>query len=445
MQIRSILAGLCTLSACAVARAPDSETNDALVLAQQAAPPSSPGLTTEPADDAALGVFDAREIKTYALTLAPEDLAKLDAQPAAEKYVRATLAVDGESLPVAVRYKGSVGAFMAPCTAGGFSRGPKTGKCSFKIAFDEYDPDARFHGLKKLNLHSMNNDPSLLLERLSYGLFREMGVAASRAMHVRVTVNGKLEGLFLAVEEIDGRFTRARFPEDGKGNVYKEVWPMHADARRYQTALETNKAAGKVDKMVAFKRAIDADPASAVATYLDRDYMLRYLAVDRVIMNDDGPFHLYCFGPVFYNHNFYWYEQEKADRMWLLPWDIDHALGTGPETLITPAWWQPTTDCSCRAGRGGLPNLPGACEPLIKVFGTWKADYDAAVDTLLRGPFSQAEVDAKLSAWSAQIAPHVRDASALPGGATEAAWRSGIDRLRAEIDSLRRNRGYKYP
>ncbi|MET0340103.1 MAG: hypothetical protein ABW252_03840, partial [Polyangiales bacterium] len=39
--------------------------------------------------------------------------------------------------------------------------------------------------------------------------------------------------------------------------------------------------------------------------------MLRYLAVDRVIMNDDGPVHLYCVpflpGPIV-NHNYLWYE-----------------------------------------------------------------------------------------------------------------------------------------
>ena len=199
--------------------------------------------------------------------------------------------------------------------------------------------------------------------------------------------------------------------------------------------------------MVAFKRALDADPVAAVATFLDRDYVLRYLAVDRVLMNDDGPFHLYCFGPAsYYNHNFYWYESENRDRFWLLPWDVDHAGGLAPETLISPPWWQPTADCSCRsAGPRGLPNLPGACDPLIKVFGSWKADYDATVDGFLRGPFSQARVDAQIAAWSAQMAPHVRDAASLPGGTSEAAWRAGIDRLRAELDRLRTNRGFKYP
>ena len=235
MQLRNVLVGLCMVSGCAFERAPQADPAPTHVLAQEAAAATSPGLVAEPSDEAASTVFDAREIKTYALTIAPDDLAKLDAQPAAEQYVRASLQVGTETVTVAVRYKGSVGAFMPPCpdTRVPFgARGPKTGKCSLKLAFDEYDPAARFHGLKKLNLHAINSDASLLLQRLAYGLFREMGVAAPRATHVRVTVNGKLEGLFVAVEEIDGRFTRSRFPEDGKGNVYKEVWPLHTDAQR---------------------------------------------------------------------------------------------------------------------------------------------------------------------------------------------------------------------
>jgi spore coat protein CotH len=128
----------------------------------------------------------------------------------------ALAAIAARSDSETVRYKGSVGGFLAPCTAAGSvgaRPGPKTGKCSMKIDFDRVDPDARFYGLKKLNFHSMDRDPSMLRDRLGYSLFREFGVAAPRAMHARVLINGKLEGLHVVVEQIDGRFTDSRFSE----------------------------------------------------------------------------------------------------------------------------------------------------------------------------------------------------------------------------------------
>lgn len=123
MQLRTVLTGLLVCSACAADRAPEHDDVSSAPLAQQVAAPTSEGVAAQPDDDeAARAVFDAREVKTYALSIAPEDLAKLDAQPA----VPASLQVGSETRKVAVRYKGSVGAFMPPCTSGGFGRGPTT-------------------------------------------------------------------------------------------------------------------------------------------------------------------------------------------------------------------------------------------------------------------------------------------------------------------------------
>jgi hypothetical protein len=134
----------------------------------------------------------------------------------------------------------------------------------------------------------MNNDPSMLRDRLAYSLFREMGIAAPRAMHARVNINGKLEGLFVAVEQVDGRFTRSRFGEGGKGNLYKEIWPMHDSADSYRAALETNEDSNpRLDPIVAFAAATKQGSA-AVENYIDRAYVARYLAADRVMANDDG-------------------------------------------------------------------------------------------------------------------------------------------------------------
>ncbi len=187
--------------------------------------PDAPGrITPEPNDEAA-PIFDQAALRTFDIRISPANLATLDADPDAEEYVEGSLIFDGvEHGPVGVRYKGHIGAF-AKCVQGSrdndlfdISGRKVCPKLNFKIKFNHYDKERRFFGLKKLQLHAMNVDPSLMRERLGYWLFRQMGVPAPRAVHVRVLVNGELAGLFVNVEQIDGRFTRSRFA-DGKGNL----------------------------------------------------------------------------------------------------------------------------------------------------------------------------------------------------------------------------------
>jgi spore coat protein H len=415
-------------------------------------PGGEPGeIIAEPTDEAS-ALFSGDTVKNYELTIAPEDLATLDSMPSAEAYVPASVTIDGEHVDnVGVRYKGSAGAFIRPCTASitpGRSTGPKVGKCSMKLAFDYVDDAARFHGVKKLNLHSMGRDLTYMREQLGYAMYREMGVASPRTAYVRLVINGKLEGLFLAVEQIDGRFTRSRFSEGGEGNLYKEVWPVYDDPVVYRNALESNKGdTTNVDKMLAFAQTLKTMPKASTA-WVDRDYTLRYIAVDRVLRNDDGVFHFYCGGSgnnpgPFGNHNYYWYEAEHAGRMWLIPWDLDVSLANEPRTFIDFEWSAQTT-CMCHIAIG-FPQRAPSCDPLVAQFAMWRDDYDSMVDTFLSGPFAQDAVDAKLDAWSKQIAPFVDEAAGLGGAPDGVQWDDELLQLRYVLQGVRDNRGFPYP
>jgi spore coat protein H len=402
----------------------------------------------EPLDDAS-AVFDPEVVRVYDITIDPTDLALADANPAAEMYVPGSIAVDGQSIgPIGFRYKGSVGAFLAPCTATttvGSPTGAKTGKCSIKIAFDHVDPEARHLGLKKLNFHAMNQDRSMLRERLAYGLYREMGIPAPRAMHARVNINGEPEGLFIAVEQIDGRFTRSRFTDGGDGNLFKEVWPMHDLPESYRPALETNEDSNPpLDGIAAFAAAAKQG-SDAVERWVDRAYVARFLAADRVMANDDGSAHWWCLaigqgnnpGGIG-NHNYYWYEDELAGRFWLVPWDMDSSLGATSYVHIQPEW-RTSAACTCS---GNPPQRPTSCDPLFATWAQWTTDYENAVDEFLRGPFEASRVEQKLASWSAQIQPHVAAAAGTNGAPTESSWQQALALLRLSIESLRLNRGW---
>lgn len=408
------------------------------------APLDPVGVVIAEPNDAAQQLFAAGQLRTFELEVAPADLERVDRDPKAEDYVPARLYFEGVRYDVGYRYKGSVGAFRPPCTAE-FDGGPKAGKCSIKLSFNWKDPNAQFFGLKKLLFHAMNKDASQLRERLGYGLFRAMGVPAPRAVHAVLKVNGQAE-LYALVEEIDGRFTRSHFSEGGRGNLYKEIWPVHDDPQVYRAALETNADdSPSVDRMLDFKAAVKEGPEQ-MARWLDMDATVSYVAVDRLILNDDGAFHFYCIeggmgnNPTLPgNHNYYWYEAEHADRLWIIPWDLDQSLRDADYPPHLPYDWrlQPSAaECQmCMSNSTGfaLNGPPPGCDPVFRNFQNWQALYEAKLDELLAGPFSKAAVDAQLATWSMQI----RDAGFPTND-------EAVEELQAILERTRTHRGYPY-
>jgi len=107
-------------------------------------------------------IFDQTTLHTFELTIPQPALEKLDADPAAEEYVEASLTFNGETVsPIGVRYKGSIGAFV-DCLSGRTwwePSGHKTcTKLSMKAKLNWTEPDNTFYGLKKLQFHSQNLD-----------------------------------------------------------------------------------------------------------------------------------------------------------------------------------------------------------------------------------------------------------------------------------------------
>ena len=174
-------------------------------------------------------IFDQHALHTFELSIPLSNLDKIDSNPAAEEYVEGSLKFNGEILsPVGMRYKGSVGAFVGAVSGIDWTNpsGRKTAtKISMKIKIDWKDSTRTFYGLKKLQFHSQNLDPSQMHERLGYWLFREMGVVAPRSVHARLIINEIYYGVYALTEQIDEQFIAYNY-KDASGNLYKEVWPV---------------------------------------------------------------------------------------------------------------------------------------------------------------------------------------------------------------------------
>ncbi len=406
------------------------------------------------ADDSGY-IFDQERLHTFELTLSDEALAQIDRNPSAEEWVLGSLTFEGETIDrVGIRYKGSIGAWVGCLSDPDWSdpSGHKVcTKLSMKVKVNWDDSNREFHGLRRLQFHSMNLDPSQMHERLGYWLFREMGVPAPRSVHARLIVNGTYVGVFALTEQIDGRFTRHNF-DDGTGNLYKEVWPLHAGYVTgdlfFVEALKTNEDENPSIELIKnfgseVKAAGPDGAAEVVDRWMDVDEVLAWAVVDRTIRNDDGPFHWYCFGEC-RPHNYYWYEEPTAGTLHLIPWDLDNAFqnivkDSNPVTPVADAWGEITRDCQ-RFGYGdwGLLQRSAACDPVFAAWATFDDDYRRLLDEFLDGPFAEELVTAQVEAWVAQIADATTEAAAAHDDAVSVRkWTGAVDELLAALDHAR--------
>jgi len=268
-----------------------------------------------PAGDA---VFDDTVVHTVALTLDDADWQALitegrtDPPPSDWSYYPARLTFDDRALDgdVGIRLKGHISVVLTEGHA-----------FPFKLDFDRYTAGLALDGLKKLNLHSDFNGPTLppMRDYLSYGAWRAYGVAASRAAFARVTVNGEDLGVYSLVEQVDGGFLSRELGEP-RGDLYKPEqvsgslayrgdaitdypdinlkWPDQSDHAALLHALAV----------------LDAGSMSELEGVFDVTGVLTYLAGNAALASWDSY--------QMTQHNYYLYEATPG-RFTLLPWDMN--------------------------------------------------------------------------------------------------------------------------
>lgn len=429
-------------------------------------------------------VFDDDELLSYHITISESEYAKLmDLSTLVydlykvnrDRYVKVKLRVGDTELPeVGLRLKGSHSIYS--CIIDGVRQSrvdPIFGdidvcqRFSLKLDFNRYNKDYRLDGLKALNLHAMSSDPSKMHERLGYSLFREMDILAPRAVHAKVYINGEYHGLFIAVEQVDGRFTANRFPSNGDGNLFKHTWPTAdiTESAAKETLKTNNDDPETVDvsDFVAFGEAVgqltDTNFAEVMSSYLDFDYLARYLVVDRAIANFDGILSFY-WGR---NYNYYWYHEEAGERFTLIPWDLDKTFmvpepnfwflnSSDPQSDLFPScsptnttnWNVVSSSCDERTCSfdpvphiyTSYPLTPLDCDPLLR--GLRDEIYERQeqlAQAFIEGPYSLAEVEEKLKRWEAQIA----DALTEDALVDRADVKDAIDALIDNISTLQDN------
>ena len=402
-------------------------------------------------------IFEQSSLHTFELTIPQTNYNQINNDPAAEEYVEGSLSFDGETLsPVGIRYKGSIGAYVNCLSGNDWSNpsGEKTcTKLSMKIKINWNGSAQKFYGLKKLQLHAMNLDPTQMRDRLAYHLFAEMGIPSPRAVHARLKINGEYIGLFILVEQIDNRFAKYHFDE-GDGNIYKEVWPINEDGQvqsnlTYQRALKTNEDDSQdFELMNGFANDISSSTLenrkSMVEKWMNVDEIISYAVVDRTIRADDGPFHWYCGSGSCSNHNYYWYEDPSTQKFHLIPWDFDNAFeniinNANPVTPIKDGWGIISNNCQpFPYGILFASQRSAACDKLTAAWVAFDELYVTKRNEFIQGPFSQANTNLLLDTWSTQIESSTDEANILYDDAISVGgWNKAVVQLKNKLEFAR--------
>jgi spore coat protein H len=379
-------------------------------------------------------LFAATKVPIFDFYLPEADWEALQINARDEVYVPAQGCYEGRALgTVGLRFKGSYGSLYNCFDAQGNMICPRLG---MKIKLDEYVTDQRFFGVKRLNFNAYIYDDSRMKEKLAYDLFRAMGIVTPRSAWAVLRVNGESHGLFGMVEQVDGRFTADRWPDNPDGNLYKELWPTHAPDQQILAALQTNEEVADISAYRAFAQAfMAADDASLLATlgsYVDLDYLARFMAVEDALVSYDGVTYFWTDGVSTGNHNYYVYE-ESPTRFTLIPWDTESTFWIDPNHQA-PHWTVIPPDCSLTYEYwDGLAYAPG-CDRVFRALNTDLGRWRAAAREVLDGPFAVEAMQANIDRYTQVIGDAARSD---PTPIKYSTFDQAVSGLRSSIPAMR--------
>jgi hypothetical protein len=209
----------------------------------------------------------------------------------------------------------------------------------------------RFGDLNRLNILSVETDPSHMVQCLAYKAYRDFGVPSPRCNFMKVYVNGNYYGLLEHVEQVNKGYLRRHFGTN-KGSLYGASPSMgecttggfkdslarleysgdtfSSYAAQYQLTSATSAEAEQ--NLIPMLKCGDATQTSdeafktCIADWIDVDEWLKVIAVESVLPE------LESF--IGYYRNYYLYFKADATaphmgRFVVWPWDLDNSFDRG--------------------------------------------------------------------------------------------------------------------
>lgn len=279
-------------------------------------------------------LFDEQELPHFELALSDKSLASLRSEPYV--YVNGTFVFNGERFDdVGVRTKGD------------HSWQSIDDKPSLKIKFNWEAPGRRFRGLEELTLNAMNDDHTMMHERVGYRLYRASGVPAARATHSTVQINDTAYGLYTHLETIDEEFI-GRWFSDPDGILFEledadytselvDGFELKYNGDDTMTAEQTMSNIHGAISALAIEDPNEA--LDAVSEHIDMDQFIQYWAVSAVI----GQFDAYPY--TLPGDDCHLYDDPSSGLIHTIPHGIDESFYSSSKNILDGAIGLLATTC----------------------------------------------------------------------------------------------------
>ena len=339
------------------------------------------------------------------LTLAPEDLAALEANPDWDVMYPARVEIDGRAARGVARFRG----------ASARTRPQK----SWRI---DLDPGYALEGRDRFALLAEYDDAAKLVERLAVDLYRALGLPVPYARFVNLYVNDQHRGVFLDMERVGGEYL-VHHGHERDASIYRcggrncEM-KLGGPGPYQQDFTKTRNETLPWDDLDAFLQVIsrtdDADLERRLGEVMDLDAYLGNLAADELIANT-----------VIEDARGYWVHELHRDVWTYVPWDLNNAQ---------PYW---SRDIPANAPLGGVwrePRIFSIYDDAVKMIyerrlteregqkPTWsvlttriwdhpglRARLLAKLDSALQGVFTEERIRPYLEALWMAVGPEILD------------------------------------
>ena len=338
--------------------------------------------------------------------------------------VPADLIVDGKAYQsVGVRFRGSSSYFTV-----------QNEKKSLNIAVDYGDDKQRLYSYKTLNLLNGHSDPSFLREIL-YSRIASNYIPAPKANLVKLVINGESWGIYVNSQQFNKDFLDEWFgtkdgvrwkvpPGRNSGLVYNGDQPS-AYQQSYQLKTRVEEAPNAWQDLINLCKVLETTPddqlESALSAILNIDWALWFLALDNVVIDNDG---------YFSRASDYALYQDPKGRFHLLPHDSNETFrfagGGGPNSwqtdgqMLSPVSQENDMMRPVISRLFAIPHLRARYLAHIRtianewldwdVFQPIIAEYQSLVDAEVKAD------DKKLYTYEAFATSHIKDQGGGEGG-----------------------------
>jgi hypothetical protein len=236
--------------------------------------------------------------------------------------VPAKLTVDGKVYPgVGIHFRGMTSYMMVG----------KGRKHSIHLSINFTDPDLRLNGYRSFILLNSSQDPTYLRTILYHYVARQY-IPAPKANLIRVVINGESWGAYVNTQHFDADFIRDNY-KTTKGARWKVLGgpggrgglAYHgdsADSYKQSYEIKTKDDPKSWADLIKLCKTLNQTPADqlekALAPMLDIDGALRFLAVDKVLINNDG---------YWTRASDYSLYEDPDGRFHVIPWDANETFG----------------------------------------------------------------------------------------------------------------------